>query len=104
MLASGVPGRLTKVEVEAVAALARLDLTDDEKKLYGRQLASILDFVAEIAELDTTSVFAAAHILEPQPSGRSDTIQPGLTGREALDNAPDAQPGSGLFRVPRVLE
>jgi aspartyl-tRNA(Asn)/glutamyl-tRNA(Gln) amidotransferase subunit C len=96
-----MPDDLTRSDVERVAALARLALTDEEKTLYLRQLARILDYARQVAELDTRDVPPTSSILDEVPRQRLDDIRPSLDSRAALANAPDS--AAGLFRVPRVL-
>jgi aspartyl-tRNA(Asn)/glutamyl-tRNA(Gln) amidotransferase subunit C len=88
-------------EVERIARLARLALTDDEKALYARQLARILDYARQVAELDTTGVLPMARADESAGAERQDEPRASLARDTALANAPDAL--SGLFVVPRVL-
>lgn len=87
-------------EVERVAALARLALTDDEKGLFARQLAEILAYAELVQEVDTGGVPATSHVLAHE-SFREDEARPGLTNDAALANAPE--PEAGLFKVPKVI-
>jgi aspartyl-tRNA(Asn)/glutamyl-tRNA(Gln) amidotransferase subunit C len=96
-----MPDDLTLADVERVAALARLALTDEEKSTYRRQLARILDYARQVSELDTSGVPATASVLDDAAALRADQVRPSLGPALALANAPD--PASGLFRVPRVL-
>jgi aspartyl-tRNA(Asn)/glutamyl-tRNA(Gln) amidotransferase subunit C len=88
-------------EVERVARLARLALSDDEKARFARQLARILDYARQVAELDTTGVPPMARADESAGAERMDESRASLPREDALANAPDAL--SGLFVVPRVL-
>ena len=93
---------LTLKDVERIAALAHLDLTRDEKQLFTRQLAQILEYAERLQEVDTTDVSAAWQpVSEPAPL-RPDEPRESLSNEAALDNAPAPGPG-GLFRVPRVI-
>lgn len=101
VVASLMPDDLTVGDVERIAALAHLALTNEEKALYARQLTRILDYARQIAELDLggvppTSTTAAG--LSPE---RPDETRPPIGRDAALSNAPDS--ALGLFRVPRVL-
>ena len=93
---------LTIADVERIAALAHLELTDDEKPLFTRQLADILSYAEQLQAVDTTGVPATAHVDVAQRD-REDEPQPSLTIDDALANAPDGAPDAGLFRVPRVI-
>ena len=94
---------LTIADVERIAALAQLDLTDDEKQLFTRQLADILAYAAQVQAIDTSGVPATAHVDAGQRTERDDEPRPSLSIDEALANAPDADRLAGLFRVPRVI-
>jgi len=98
-----VPQRLTRADVERIAALARLELTDAEKGLFVRQLAEVLEYAEQIQAVDTTGVPPTSQVLSSQQADRDDTPVPCLTNAEALANAPDPSPQTGLFRVPRVI-
>lgn len=93
---------LTIADVERVAALAHIELTEDEKALFTRQLAGILHYAEQIQALDTTGVPATAHVNAAQHE-RDDELRPSLPVAEAIANAPDGAPEAGLFRVPRVI-
>lgn len=93
---------LGRDEVARVAALARLELTSDEMSRFETQLGAILEYVEQIAEVDTTGVPETTSVAAPAGE-RPDTPQPSLSRADALANAPDAALESGLFKVPRVL-
>jgi aspartyl-tRNA(Asn)/glutamyl-tRNA(Gln) amidotransferase subunit C len=92
---------LTVADVERIAALARLALTDDEKRLYTVQLARVLDYARQLAELNLEGVAPTSSAAGHGSPERPDQPRPSLSREAAMANAPDAL--SGLFRVPRVL-
>ena len=94
---------LTIADVERIAALAQLDLSDAEKTLFARQLADILDYAQQLQAVPTDGVPATAHVHASADAERDDMPMPSLTPREAVANAPDASVEAGLFRVPRVI-
>jgi aspartyl-tRNA(Asn)/glutamyl-tRNA(Gln) amidotransferase subunit C len=94
---------LTIADVERIAALAQLELTDEEKRLFTRQLADILAYAEQVQAIDTSGVAATAHVLAGQRVERPDEPRPSLPREDALANAPDADHDAGLFRVPRVI-
>jgi aspartyl-tRNA(Asn)/glutamyl-tRNA(Gln) amidotransferase subunit C len=98
-----MPERLTRADVDRIATLARLDLTDAEKDLFVHQLSHVLEYAEQIQKIETAGVPPTSHVLARMPADRSDEPRPGLANAEALANAPDASPQTGLFRVPRVL-
>jgi aspartyl-tRNA(Asn)/glutamyl-tRNA(Gln) amidotransferase subunit C len=93
---------LTLEEVEHIAGLARLNLTDEEKALYREQLSAILDYAARLQSLDTAGIPPTSSVLPPRTVLRSDEPRPGLTRDDLLANAPETT--QGQFRVPPVLE
>jgi aspartyl-tRNA(Asn)/glutamyl-tRNA(Gln) amidotransferase subunit C len=90
-------------DVERIAQLARLALTDDEKALFTRQLADILAYVEQLRDVDTSGVPATSHSLIGSSIFRDDETRPSLAREEAIAGAPDADRSAGLFKVPRVL-
>jgi aspartyl-tRNA(Asn)/glutamyl-tRNA(Gln) amidotransferase subunit C len=93
---------LTRQEVQRIAELARLALTDDELDLFTRQLGDILTYVEQIRALDTSGVAPTSQVLN-HPVERDDEPQPTLSRADLLRNAPDAAAEAGLFKVPRVI-
>ena len=88
-------------DVVHVALLARLALTEDEIEMYAAQLASILDHVAAVTALDTSSVAPTAHPLDVSNVVRPDDVGPTLERDEVLAQAPSSE--SGRFKVPPIL-
>ena len=93
---------LTLKEVEHIALLARLELSPDEKERYQQQLSAILDHVAQLQALDTSSIQTTSSVLPPQARLRADEAREGLTTKQALQNAPAAE--KDQFRVPPVFD
>jgi aspartyl-tRNA(Asn)/glutamyl-tRNA(Gln) amidotransferase subunit C len=93
---------LTLKEVEHIALLARLDLTQEEKERYQQQLSDILDHVAQLQALDTSQIEVASVVQPPMARLRDDEAKQGLTTQQALQNAPDTK--KDQFRVPPVLD
>jgi aspartyl-tRNA(Asn)/glutamyl-tRNA(Gln) amidotransferase subunit C len=101
----------TREQVHAVAALANLDLDDEEVEMFARQLADILAYADEVQQVDTRGIPPTASVLAQYPADRADEVRPSLRPEDALANAPDPAPDSavhssrsgGLFRVPRVI-
>ena len=98
-----VPTSLTIADVERIAALAQLELTDEEKRLFTTQLADILAYAEQVQAIDTSGVPATAHVNAAQRTEREDVPRPCLSVEDVLANAPDAAADAGLFRVPRVI-
>ena len=93
---------LSQQEVEHIAKLARLELSEKQKELYREQLSAILDYVAKLRELDTKDVLPTAGGGLPQMSLRADEAHPGLATDELLSNAPKAE--EEQFKIPPVFE
>jgi aspartyl-tRNA(Asn)/glutamyl-tRNA(Gln) amidotransferase subunit C len=93
---------LTLAEVEHIAELARLDLTEAEKARFREQLSAILDYAARLQALDTGDIPPTASVLPPRSVLRPDEPRPGLPLADLLRNAPQAE--ADQFRVPPVLE
>lgn len=94
--------KLSLVEVEHIAELARLDLTAEEKEQYRQQLSAILEHVARLQALDTEGVPPTSSVLPANSRLRVDEPRPGLTVESVLANAPEKM--KDQFRVPPVLE
>ena len=94
--------QISKQEVEHVARLARLEMTETEKDVFSRQLSSILTYVQELKSWDTTGVEQTATVLAQTNVLREDRTRPSLPVEQAMLNAPDSE--SGYFRVPRIIE
>jgi aspartyl-tRNA(Asn)/glutamyl-tRNA(Gln) amidotransferase subunit C len=93
--------RLTRADVEHVARLARLALTDEEIDGLTSELGAILEYAAQVSALDTEGVPPTAHPLPLANVFRRDDIRPCLSRDEVLAEAPTAE--DGRFRVPRIL-
>lgn len=88
--------------VEHIATLARLELTDDERARFGRQLGAILGHVETLKELPTADVRPLVHAVDTHNVFRDDVPRPGLAPDDALANAPARE--ADFFQVPRVIE
>ena len=102
---------VSEQDVERVAELANLELTSDEKAAMLRDLNSVLDYFAELNELDTTSVPPMSQVAglaegnEPQEAAlrlRADEVAPSLSRERVLACAPDTD--QVFFKVPKVIE
>lgn len=93
--------KIGKEEVEKVAKLARLEISETEKSAFSEQLSSILDYVEQLKDVDTAGVEPTATVLEQTNVFRDDTVRPSLSREQALANAPDQQ--DGFFVAPRIL-
>ena len=94
--------RLSNEEVEHIALLSRLELSETERERAQDELSQILGYFEALSELDTTGVEPTMHALPLQNVLRKDEVRPGLSRDEALLNAPEQ--ADGMFQVPRVVE
>jgi aspartyl-tRNA(Asn)/glutamyl-tRNA(Gln) amidotransferase subunit C len=88
------------LDVAYVARLARINLTEDEAKIFQKQLGDVLKYVEKLCQLDITRVDATAHAFPVV--FRDDAPRDWFTAEQALSNAP--RQANGLFVVPKVVE
>jgi aspartyl-tRNA(Asn)/glutamyl-tRNA(Gln) amidotransferase subunit C len=94
---------LTRQDVEKIARLARLSITETEMPVYVTSLSSIVDFVADLSQAETNRVEPMAHPLEGQIQRlRADAVSETDQHEKYQANAPQVQ--AGLYVVPRVIE
>jgi len=93
---------LSQQEVEHIARLACLELTEEQKARYRKQLEAILDHVAKLKELDTKDVPPTASVSVGQMPLRMDEPRPSLVKDDLLENAPKQD--DGQFQIPPVFE
>lgn len=93
---------ITIKEVEHVASLARLELTEQEKEQFAGQLNAILKYAEQLDKLDTEGVEPTSHAVPLTNVMREDEIRPSLPIEKVLLNAPDEE--DGQIKVPAVLE
>lgn len=94
--------QISKEDVEHVALLSRVDLSDEELELFQSQLAKILEHMDKLNELDTDDVEPMASVMGLSNVFRDDERRPSLPTSDALANAPERTEDS--FRVPPVVE
>jgi aspartyl-tRNA(Asn)/glutamyl-tRNA(Gln) amidotransferase subunit C len=92
---------VTRKEVEHIAELARLKLTESELEEYTLQLNKILEYVEKLNELDTVNVKPLSHPVEGTNVFREDVVKPSINREEALKNAPSKD--EEFFKVPKVI-
>ena len=97
-----LPAMPVDIDIDHVALLARLDLTDDEKERLRVQLGAILEHAAAVGEVAADDVPPTAWAIPRSNVFREDVPEPGLSQAAALANAPDAE--RGRFKVPRIAE
>lgn len=93
--------KLSREEVQHIAELARLALSDEELVLYQEQLSAILEYFDRLQELDTEAIPPTASVLPLRSVMRADEPRLPTAREDILANAPDAE--GGCFKVPAVL-
>jgi aspartyl-tRNA(Asn)/glutamyl-tRNA(Gln) amidotransferase subunit C len=93
---------ITRKEIEHIALLARLSLSEEEKDLFRPQLNGILGYMEKLNELDTKDIEPTSHVLSLNNVMREDTPAPSLPREEALMNAPSST--DKFYRVPKIIE
>jgi aspartyl-tRNA(Asn)/glutamyl-tRNA(Gln) amidotransferase subunit C len=108
---NGMSTRVSLEEVERVAELANLELDEAEKPAMQRDLNAILDYVAQLSELDTSRVEPMAQVADLLDSVkdaghgealRRDTRKPSLDRKRVMEEAPDTD--GAFFKTPKVIE
>ena len=94
--------KITRAEVEHVARLARLALKDEELDALTGQIDTILGYVEQLNELNTSGILPTSHAVPIENAFRPDQVKPSLAVDKAMQNAPDE--GNGCFRVPKIIE
>jgi aspartyl-tRNA(Asn)/glutamyl-tRNA(Gln) amidotransferase subunit C len=90
------------MDINHVAMLARLKLTDAEKEQFEKQVNSIINYIDKLNELDTSSIEPTAHVLPISNVFREDQLRTSLPREKALQNAPEKD--DGFYRVPKIIE
>lgn len=90
------------IDIDHVAKLARLALTDEEKERLREQLGLIIEYAAKVGEVAAEDVPPTAYAIARANVYRDDVPEPSLPRTEVLANAPDQQ--DGRFKVPRIVE
>ncbi len=91
---------ITVKDVEHVAKLARLELTEEEKQKFTTQLGDVLKYVDQMNEVDTSNVEPMAHAIDFVNVMRDDVVKYEETKEELMMNAPDEE--NGYFKVPKI--
>lgn len=93
--------KLNQKEVEYVADLARLQVSESEKDQLSHQLSSILTYMEELNQVDTKGVTPMASVVSQANVLREDKRRESVTQEKAVENAPAAK--DGLFQVPKII-
>lgn len=91
-----------KLDVTHVAKLANLPLSEEEIKIFGKQLDETLTYIDSLAEIDTRNVEPTAHVTGLENVTREDVAEESLTQKQALSNAKKTH--DGLIQVEGILD
>lgn len=91
-----------KMDIEKVAKLARLDLSEEEKSVFGKQLEQVLEYMEQLRSVDTEGVEPTSHAIALSNVFRDDEQRDSFPREEVLAVAPEEE--GGYFRVPRIIE
>jgi aspartyl-tRNA(Asn)/glutamyl-tRNA(Gln) amidotransferase subunit C len=92
----------SELDVRYVARLARINLTEEEAKIFQKQLGDVLKYVEKLSEVDVSGMDARPQALPVFNVFREDAPRDWFTAEQALSNAP--RQANGLFVVPKVVE
>jgi len=93
--------KITSNDVQKVAKLARLDISDEDLEKYAVQLEKILNYVAELEKIDTKNILPTTRAVEVVNKTREDIVKDTNVREELLDLAPNRE--GDFFRVPKIL-
>ncbi len=92
----------SKINIEHIATLARIALTEDEKRVFASQLGDVLAYIEKLKEVDVSGVEPMAHAFPVYNVWADDVQGPALSAESALKNAPACR--DGMISVPKVVE
>ena len=92
---------ITNEDVKHAAKLARLELTEEEIDTYSKQLGSIIEYAAQINEVNTDGIEPMPHAIPIYNVYREDVVKSEETKEELMKNAPYEE--DGFFRVPKIV-
>lgn len=91
-----------EMDVEHIALLSRIRLTEEEKDIFSKQLGSIIEYISKLNEINTEDVEPTSHVLPIKNIFGDDNLLPSLPKDKALQNAPDKT--EDFYRVPKIIE
>ena len=93
---------ISKEEVEHIAELCRVKLSEEEKELFTKQFNDILNFFKQLDELDTDKIAPTFHVLNISNVFRDDIVKPSLSKEEIFKNVPRKE--KDFIKAPRMTE
>ncbi len=101
MMLMNAASKISEKEVEHIANLARIELTEEEKRNFTEQFNTILEYFEIINDLDTEDVPPTSHVLDVTNAFREDKVSPSLAVEEVLKNASKKE--RGFFKAPKII-
>jgi len=92
---------ITKKDVEYIAHLSRLEITEEEKDKYAQQLSDILEHVNRMQKLDTNNIEPTFNTIDMKNVYREDEIKPCADRKKVFDAAPSIE--NNGFKVPKII-
>jgi len=92
----------SKKTIEKVARLALLDLSEEDKEMFSKQLGDILSHFKKLNDLDTSNIEPTTHAIDLKNVYREDVATPSLSTEDALKNTEHKK--DGYFKAPRILK
>lgn len=92
---------IKKEDVEYLGRLARIELTEGEKKKFEKELGKILEYISKLNEVNTENIEPTYHVLPLKNVFRDDIPESSTSKEEILKNAPDKD--DDFFKVPRII-
>ena len=89
------------MDIEHLAKLARLKLTDAEKELFSKQMGTVIKYIEKLSELDTKNVESTAHVLGLNNVFRDDAVKKPLTVQDPINDSPAHS--KGHYEVPKII-
>jgi len=93
---------ISKKDVQYVADLARIELTEQELNKFSKQLENILEYIDKLKEVDISGVLPTSHVLNIKNVFRDDVVKPSIKIEDFLKSAPKKE--DTFFKVPKVIE
>lgn len=90
------------IDIDHVAKLARIELTEEEAARFSAQFSRLFEFIEELAQIDVSAIPATAQVIPRINVLREDELRPCIGTDAALENAPDRE--GPYFKTPRILE
>ena len=89
------------MDIEHLAKLARLKLTNAEKELFSKQMGTVIKYIEKLSELDTKNVEPTAHVLGLNNVFRDDAVKKPLTVQDPINDSPAHS--KGHYEVPKII-